>query len=168
MRSKHLISCSSDKVTSTLIGESFEENSRCYETDAGIPICLETTCNPIEKTLSFLVQGRIFHCSYHGQVINVGSGYSVVCPRIAAVCPDLVCPSNCSGKGTCDYCKEVQNVFVIIHLIRLTVASKVRDLMLMFMLINLKLIVNDSCRNDLIPLHLKYTFVCCPVWLVFL
>ena len=107
MRSKHLISCSSDKVTSTLIGESFEENSRCYETDAGIPICLETTCNPIEKTLSFLVQGKTFHCSYHGQVINVGSGYSVVCPRIAAVCPDLVCPSNCSGKGTCDYCKEV-------------------------------------------------------------
>jgi hypothetical protein len=107
MRSKHLISCSSEKVTSTLIGESFEENSRCYETDAGIPVCLETICNPLEKTLSFLVQGKIFHCSYHGQVINVGSGYSVVCPRIAAVCPDLVCPSNCSGKGTCDYCKEV-------------------------------------------------------------
>lgn len=107
MRSKHLIPCSSDKVTSTLIGESFDENSRCYETDAGIPVCLETTCNPLEKTLSFFVQGTFFHCNYHGQVINVNSGYSVVCPRIAAVCPDLVCPSNCSGKGTCDYCKEV-------------------------------------------------------------
>ena len=107
MRSKHLIPCSSEKVTSTLVGESFEENSRCYETDAGIPVCLETTCNPIEKTLSFFVQGKFFHCTYHGQVINVNSGYSVVCPRIAAVCPDLVCPSNCSGKGTCDYCRDV-------------------------------------------------------------
>jgi len=107
MRSKHLIPCSSEKVTSTLIGESFEENSRCYETDAGIPVCLETTCNPVEKTLSIFVQGKLFHCSYHGQVINVNSGYSVVCPRIATVCPDLVCPSNCSGKGTCDYCKDV-------------------------------------------------------------
>ena len=107
MRSQHLISCSSDKVTSTLIGESFEENSRCYETDAGIPVCLETYCNPVEKTLSFFVQGKYFHCTYHGQVIDVNSGYSVVCPRIAAVCPDLVCPANCSGKGTCDYCKEV-------------------------------------------------------------
>jgi hypothetical protein len=107
MRSKHLIPCSSEKVTSTLIGESFEENSRCYETDAGIPVCLETICNPVEKTLSFFVQGKFFHCTYHGQVINVNSGYSVVCPRIAAVCPDLVCPSNCSGKGTCDYCRDV-------------------------------------------------------------
>jgi len=107
MRSKHLIPCSSEKVTSTLVGESFEENSRCYETDAGIPVCLETTCNPLERTLSFFVEGKFFHCTYHGQVINVDIGYSVVCPRIAAVCPDLVCPSNCSGKGTCDYCQEV-------------------------------------------------------------
>ena len=107
MRSKHLIPCSSEKVTSNLVGESFEESSRCYETDAGIPVCLETTCNPVEKTLSFFVQGAFFHCTYHGQVINVNAGYSVVCPRIAAVCPDIVCPSNCSGKGTCDYCKEI-------------------------------------------------------------
>ncbi len=107
MRSQHLIPCTSEKITSTLVGESFEENSRCYETDAGIPVCLETFCNAVEKTVSFFVQGKYFHCAYHGQIIDVNAGYSVVCPRIAAICPDLVCPSNCSGKGTCDYCKEV-------------------------------------------------------------
>jgi leishmanolysin-like peptidase len=109
MRSKHLVPCSSSNGSkgASLAGESFEENSRCYETDASIPVCLETVCNRSDKTLSVVVKGKSFYCAYQGQVINVEVGYSVVCPRIAAVCPDLVCPSNCSGKGLCDYCKEV-------------------------------------------------------------
>ena len=108
MRSKHLVSCSSSsKAVASLAGESFDENSRCFETDAKVPVCLETVCNPEDKSLSIIVKGKSFYCSHHGQVINVDVGYSVVCPRIAAVCPELVCPSNCSGKGVCDYCKEV-------------------------------------------------------------
>jgi leishmanolysin-like peptidase len=108
MRSKHLVSCSSNgKAVAAIAGESFEENSRCFETDAMIPVCLQTVCNASDKTLSIVVKGKTFHCSHHGQLINVDTGYSVVCPRLAAVCPDLVCPSNCSGKGLCDYCKEI-------------------------------------------------------------
>eukprot|EP00804_Cyclotella_cryptica_P028506 CCRYP_014798-RB/>CCRYP_014798-RB protein AED:0.04 eAED:0.04 QI:2126/1/1/1/0.85/0.62/8/1277/1088 len=108
MRSKHLASCSSDtRISSSFVGEFFDERSRCYETDAGSSICLESVCNTDDKSLSFVVQGKSFPCKFHGEVIDVGLGYSVVCPRIAAVCPDLVCPSNCSGKGICDYCKEI-------------------------------------------------------------
>ena len=108
MRSRHLVPCTSNgKAVASLAGESFEENSRCFETDSGIPVCLETICNQVDRTLSFVVDGKLFYCSYDGQVINADAGYSVVCPRIAVVCPDLVCPSNCSGKGVCDYCLDI-------------------------------------------------------------
>lgn len=108
MKTKYLQSCTGrSKSVTALAGETYGESSKCYETDAGIPVCLDTVCNAESKTLSFSVRGSLFHCSYHGQVINVESGYSIKCPRIAAVCPGLVCPSNCSGKGICDYCKEI-------------------------------------------------------------
>jgi len=119
MRSKYLVPCHDGKASSSswshsalhllrqLTGESFEENSRYFETDVNIPVCLEAICDPTDKTLSIVVEGKTFYCAYHGQVINVDVGYSVICPRIAAICPELVCPSNCSGKGVCDYCKEV-------------------------------------------------------------
>jgi len=107
MQTKHLVSCSTKGHVMPLNGESYDESSRCFETDANTPVCLETICNPHDKTLSVVVNGKTFYCAYHKEVINVDVGYSIVCPRIAAVCPDLVCPSNCSGKGVCDYCKEV-------------------------------------------------------------
>ena len=107
MRSKHLSSCASGtRMSSQFKGEFYDEKSRCYETDAGASVCLETTCNVDDKSLSFIVQGKSYPCRYHGEVIDVDLGYSVVCPRIASVCPDLVCPANCSGKGICDYCQE--------------------------------------------------------------
>ncbi|KAL3806928.1 hypothetical protein ACHAXA_006643 [Cyclostephanos tholiformis] len=108
MRSRHLVPCTANgKAVAQLVGESFEENSRCFETDSNIPVCLETICNPVDRSLSFVVNGKHFYCSYYGEVINVYVGYSVFCPRIAVVCPDLVCPSNCSGKGVCDYCLDI-------------------------------------------------------------
>ena len=108
MQSNHLIPCSTKGHAVTVLpGETYEENSKCYETDANVPVCLETICNPKDKTMSVVVNGKSFYCAYHGQKINIEAGYSITCPRIASVCPDLVCPSNCSGKGLCDYCKEV-------------------------------------------------------------
>ena len=108
MQSNHLIPCSTKgHAVAVLPGETYEENSKCYETDANVPVCLETICNPKDKTMSVVVNGKSFYCAYHGQKINIEAGYSIICPRIAAVCPDLICPSNCSGKGLCDYCKEV-------------------------------------------------------------
>ncbi len=110
LRSKNLISCSSRTHWihhSSLRGESFDKNSRCYETDAGVPVCLETVCNPDDNSLGVVVQGNLFRCSYDGQEINIGLGYSIICPRIAVVCPHFICPSNCSGKGVCEYCSEV-------------------------------------------------------------
>lgn len=108
MRSRHPVSCSSNgRTVATIIGESFGETSKCFETDASIPVCLETVCNPVDMSMSVIVNGKSFPCSYFGHVINAEVGYSVICPRIASVCPDLICPSNCSGKGVCDYCLEI-------------------------------------------------------------
>lgn len=108
MRTKHLSSCSSGmRISSQFDEEFFDESSRCYETDVGAPICLETVCNSQDKSLSFIVGGKSFLCRYHGEVIDVGKGYSVVCPRLAAICPGLIVPSSCSGKGVADFCKEV-------------------------------------------------------------
>jgi len=110
LRAKNLISCSSKTHWihhSSLRGESFDENSRCYETDSEVPVCLETVCNADDKSLGVVVQGKMFRCSYYGQEINIGLGYSIFCPRIAVVCPQFICPSNCSGKGVCEYCSEV-------------------------------------------------------------
>jgi leishmanolysin-like peptidase len=109
MRSKHLASCSSagTRMPSQFQEEFFDDSSRCYETDAGAPICLETICNPQDQSLNFIVEGKSFICRYHGETIDVGLDYSIVCPRLAAICPDLVCPSDCSGHGICDYCQEV-------------------------------------------------------------
>ena len=108
MQSNHLIPCSTKGHAVTVLpGETYEENSKCYETDANVPVCLETICNPKDKTMSVVVNGKSFYCAYHGQKINIEAGYSITCPRIASVCPDLVCPSNCSGKGLCEYCSSM-------------------------------------------------------------
>jgi len=110
MRSKHLVSCTFQSMVSNIAplpGETFEETSRCFETDIGSPVCLETVCNALDKSLNVVVNGKSYQCRYSGEVIDVGLGYSITCPRIAVLCPDFVCPSDCSGKGVCDYCKEL-------------------------------------------------------------
>ena len=42
--------------------------------------------------------------------VKVGSGAiatTITCPRISAACPDMFCPANCAGRGTCIF--EVVN-----------------------------------------------------------
>jgi len=53
------------------------------------------------------VDEKVFQCDYEGQKLDLGHGYIVQCPRLAIVCPHLVCPTNCSGRGVCDYCQEL-------------------------------------------------------------
>ena len=84
----------------------YSDNSRCFETNVNA-VCLESYCNSVDSKIDIVIDGKVHQCDYEGQLIDIDMGYFVRCPRLAVVCPHLVCPANCSGKGVCDYCKEV-------------------------------------------------------------
>ena len=68
--------------------------------------CLKTGCNSDLRTFDFEVENKIYSCDSDYQIIhaNVSSiEYEFTCPRITQVCPNMFCPSMCSGKGVCDW-----------------------------------------------------------------
>jgi leishmanolysin-like peptidase len=105
MRKENIVSCADKSNSPSLVGEVFSENSRCFETNAN-SVCLESYCNSVDSKIDILVDGKVYQCDYEGQLVDLNMDYYVRCPRLAVVCPHLVCPANCSGKGVCDYCLE--------------------------------------------------------------
>lgn len=87
---------------STLPGEVYGESSKCFLTDEGQPICLRGTCNEEKQGVDIRYEDEVFTCTRDGQIIDTQNGLRIECPRIAAVCPGMVCPSNCSARGVCD------------------------------------------------------------------
>lgn len=86
----------------SLPGEAYGESSKCFQTEEGEPLCLQGTCNEETQNIDIHYDGKMFSCQRDGQIIDTHKGVRIECPRIAAVCPSLVCPSNCSGRGVCD------------------------------------------------------------------
>ncbi|KAL7470963.1 hypothetical protein ACHAXS_011251 [Conticribra weissflogii] len=107
MRTANIVSCSDESNAATCDGETFSSNSRCFETNTLNSVCLESYCNSVDSKLDIVVNGKVYQCDYEGQEVDLGHGYTIRCPRLSVVCPHLVCPANCSGKGVCDYCQEV-------------------------------------------------------------
>mmetsp|Transcript_30290 Transcript_30290/g.65409 ORF Transcript_30290/g.65409 Transcript_30290/m.65409 type:complete len:1736 (-) Transcript_30290:678-5885(-) len=107
MRIANTKSCSDKANSPSLDGEIYSSNSRCFVTDTPASICLESYCNSIDSKIDIVVDEKVFQCDYEGQKLDLGHGYIVQCPRLAIVCPHLVCPTNCSGRGVCDYCQEL-------------------------------------------------------------
>ena len=93
------IDCSDESNLSTLAGEHFGDGSKCFNTDRIEPMCLKAVCNELDYTIDIHYENELFQCSYDGQIIDTNKDLRIECPRIAAVCPHLHCPSNCSGKG---------------------------------------------------------------------
>lgn len=83
-------------------GEVYGKSSKCFVTDEGEPICLRGVCNEEKQSIDVHYEGEVFTCVRDGDMIDTGKGVRIECPRLAAVCPSLVCPSNCSGRGVCD------------------------------------------------------------------
>lgn len=106
MRTDRIISCFDSFNSPSMTGEVYSLNSRCFETNTPNSVCLQSFCNAVDSKIDIVVNGKVHQCDYEGQEVDLGD-YSVVCPRLAVLCPHLVCPSNCSGKGVCDYCREV-------------------------------------------------------------
>ena len=105
MRKENIVACVDKSNVPSLAGEVYSENSRCFETNVNT-VCLESYCNSVDSKIDIVIDGKVHQCDYEGQLIDVDMGYYVRCPRLAVVCPHLVCPANCSGKGVCDYCSE--------------------------------------------------------------
>jgi hypothetical protein len=104
MRVADIKSCSDKTHSLSLTGEMYSPNSRCFVTGAPTSVCLESYCNSIDSKLDIVVNEKVYQCDYEGQDLDLGHGYTIKCPRLAVVCPHLVCPANCSGKDVCDYC----------------------------------------------------------------
>ena len=93
----------SSSVESKKLGEIFGPSSRCLMTDEDDPLCLKGVCNERDKTFDVHYHDEVFQCRYGGQIVDTMFGVTLICPRIAAVCPQVHCPSNCSGRGVCDH-----------------------------------------------------------------
>jgi len=110
MVSKNPISCMNDleQDNPTIFpGEVYGPHSKCIETTSKAALCLRSHCNVEKMRLEIWIDDRMYACEHDGQIIEVTEDYSLKCPRIAAICPNIICPSNCSGKGVCDYCLEI-------------------------------------------------------------
>lgn len=109
------VDCRATK-NSNFPGEVFSPTSKCF--NARVPslgldnfsLCLRTYCNPEEHALEIFVGNRKILCEYDGQVHQYPTGLPsngatdiIECPRYAVVCPHLVCPQNCAGRGICNF-----------------------------------------------------------------
>lgn len=105
MKSRNIITCKDPTQIPSQDGEIFGETSKCFETSKLNSICLEATCNAELRKVEFNFNGKIHQCE-GGEMIDSGLGFEVECPELKAVCPDLICPANCSGRGMCDHSLE--------------------------------------------------------------
>jgi len=73
--------------------------------------CVEYRCNQNLKKLqmSTFDSSDYLTCDHDFQMLDhpMVAFAKMECPRLAVLCPEFVCPSNCSGKGVCDYSLEV-------------------------------------------------------------
>jgi len=88
-------------------GEAFAEGSRCYDSNFQRPMCLETVCNADTFKIDLIINGETKTCEFDGEKIAMSDEYHVVCPRFATVCPNLVCPSSCAGRGECMWGEDI-------------------------------------------------------------
>jgi len=98
--------------------EEYGKSSRCFETDNGEGKCYPRVCLKDEHVVRIFVRNKWHTCNYDFEEItpyevNVNIAiftdflnFKIICPRLSSVCPDLFCPANCSGRGTCRWTKN--------------------------------------------------------------
>jgi len=92
----------SKKKDGIFADEVFGENSFCIDSNFHRPLCMEITCDD-DAVMVHLANGSKVRCSYDGEKINISDSYHFECPRRATVCPNSICPANCSGRGICQW-----------------------------------------------------------------
>ena len=108
-------SCLIDQVPS-IEGETYGPNSRCYNTNQEFSMCLDTQCNSDLNKLQVIFQNTMITCDFDGQkhhisVLTSNNDEDIFfeCPRFSVVCPELICPSNCAGRGICTFSDQMNN-----------------------------------------------------------
>lgn len=87
-----------------IFGEHYGEQSKCFETTTGEGRCYQAQCIRNERVLKVLLRGNWETCESDFQEISIKSASGVfdgtlICPKLASVCPDMFCPANCAGRG---------------------------------------------------------------------
>lgn len=91
-----------------IFGEYYGPNSKCFETSTGEGRCYQAQCILNERVLKVNLRGAWYTCNEDFEKITIKTSSGVfdgtlTCPRLSSVCPDLFCPANCAGRGTCDF-----------------------------------------------------------------
>jgi len=92
-----------------IFSEYYGDNSKCFETNTGSGRCYEAQCILTERVLKVNVRGTWYTCEKDFQEITFQTNAAgildgvLTCPRLSTACPDLYCPANCAGRGTCDF-----------------------------------------------------------------
>jgi len=118
MRTKNVMSCldaTTYQKSSTMVGEIFGPNSKCFVTTTKSAICLQAKCNSHVHKVEIIYQDNEYTCNHPGEKIELpnsdtttsSSNIIIECPKIETICPNIICPANCSGKGMCDYSLDV-------------------------------------------------------------
>lgn len=97
---------SNNNAIDVIYSEQYGENSMCFETTSGEGRCYNARCIYEDFNLQLQVDGKWYTCNEDFEQIPVSTlsgafGTTVTCPRLSSVCPDMFCPANCAGRGTC-------------------------------------------------------------------
>merc|ERR1719491_656150 len=69
--------------------------------------CATYTCNEQLKKLQINLFSSFtpLTCNHDFELFDHPEyeGVQIECPRLAVMCPDFICPANCSGKGICNH-----------------------------------------------------------------
>jgi len=98
------VDCTDPNNTSKNSNEVFSSESRCMETNTETSLCLVSRCNEDEHLVEVDVGEETFRCLFDGQLHTMpDTTTQFKCPRIATICPNLICHHNCAGRGICDF-----------------------------------------------------------------
>ena len=96
-----------------ILNQKYGESSNCFDTSFVHPIngetnqavCLRAVCNEKEGNVDVYVGNQIIKCSEDGETHRYPGHVSRTfkCPPVSSICPDIICPAMCSGKGICNY-----------------------------------------------------------------
>eukprot|EP00550_Attheya_septentrionalis_P006619 CAMPEP_0198291900 /NCGR_PEP_ID=MMETSP1449-20131203/9251_1 /TAXON_ID=420275 /ORGANISM="Attheya septentrionalis, Strain CCMP2084" /LENGTH=731 /DNA_ID=CAMNT_0043990585 /DNA_START=8 /DNA_END=2200 /DNA_ORIENTATION=+ len=95
-----------------IYSEEYGENSICVESSSGEGKCHIHACIKDDMVVKIQYLGEWLTCNYDFEELTIrlttGLTSRLTCPRLTAVCPDMICPFNCAGRGVCNY-EHVQN-----------------------------------------------------------
>merc|ERR1712232_1008657 len=107
MRTKNAVSCLDSNFSSITSGEVFGPDSKCFDTTVS-SICLQANCNIHTHKVDIIYNGSTHTCNYAGETLHlppitaIDDVITIQCPKLETICSNIICPSDCSGKGMCD------------------------------------------------------------------